>query len=487
MTIAVIHSNDKPAGSHSPITADRLAAQIDAQRQAFRREGPPSAVQRRENLTRLLKAVLSRQHEVAEAISADFGHRSEIETRMAEVFTTIETIRHARKRLGRWMKPKRRAVHFSFLPASARVIKQPLGVIGVISPWNYPFYLAMSPLVGALAAGNRVMIKPSEKTPKTSALLADMLGEIYDDDHVLVVLGDQDVGEAFSRLRFDHLLFTGATSIGRHVMRAAAVNLTPVTLELGGKSPAIIAPDYSMEKAVGSIAFGKMLNAGQTCVAPDYVMVPESGLDSFVANYRQAVARMYPNMAANSDYTAVIDDHQLARLNNHLEDAMEKGAQIIRINPAGEGFDGAVGKMAPALVLQPNENMTVMQEEIFGPVLPILTYRDLDQAIAHVNDHDRPLALYYFDSDRRRIDRVLKETVSGGVCINETILHLAQENLPFGGVGASGMGAYHGEDGFKTFSKTTPVFRQSRLNGAALVRPPYGGFIRFLLKRLIHG
>ncbi len=488
MTIAVLHPNAKRnAATHSPITAERLKALLDAQKQAYREAGAPTAEQRRSNLQKLLRAVLANQDRIADAISQDFGHRSDVETRMAEIFTTVESIRHARRNVKGWMKPERHAVNLAFLPARAKVLKQPLGTVGVISPWNYPFYLAIDPLVGALAAGNRVMIKPSEFTPKTSTLLAEMIEGLFEPEEVVVVQGGQEVGEQFSRLPFDHLLFTGATKIGHHVMRAAAENLTPVTLELGGKSPAIVAPGYAMDRAAGSIVAGKMLNAGQTCIAPDYVLVPESNLDSFVAHARQKMAGMYPNLAANPDYTSVMGDRNYARLRAHLDDAAEKGAQVVTINPAGEGFENSAGKMAPTLVLQPTDGMTVMQEEIFGPILPVLTYRDLGEAIDYVNDHDRPLALYYFDTDSRRINRVLKETVSGGVTVNDTLFHIAQDNLPFGGVGASGMGHYHGRDGFETFTKRKSVFYQSRLNGAGLLRPPYGRLVRTLLKTLIGG
>jgi len=465
----------------TPITAERLGVLLDDQRRAFRKDSFPSAKVRRERLSRLLKALIAREHRIAAAISADFGHRSDFETYLAEIFTSLQTIRHTRRQLGKWMRPSKRSMNLAFRPARAEVRAQPLGVVGIISPWNYPFYLAISPLVGALAAGNRVMIKPSEFTPQTSELLREMIADTFSPEEVTVVTGGSDVGESFARLPLDHLLFTGSTSVGKSVMRAAAENLTPVTLELGGKSPAIIGPGFPMERAVKSIITGKLLNAGQTCIAPDYVMVPDGSLDLFVAHARQTVAAMYPNLAANPDYTSIINARHLGRLQGYLGDAAERGAQVVTINPAGESFDGSIGKMPPALVLQTNDDMAVMQEEIFGPILPVLTYRGLDEAIDYVNDHDRPLALYYFDKDETRVERVLTETTSGGVCINETLMHIALDDLPFGGVGPSGMGHYHGFEGFETFSNTKGVFFQSRINGAGLLRPPYGVIARKIL------
>ena len=482
MTVAYLDAKRKSVSAQRlPLTADRLAALLDDQRQALRRDGFPDARVRRVRLTRLLKALIKRERQIAAAISADFGHRSDFETYLAEIFTSLETIRHTRRHLGKWMRPSRRSMSLAFRPARAEVRYQPLGVVGIISPWNYPFYLAISPLAGALAAGRREMIKPSEFTPQTSELLREMIAETFTPEEVTVVCGGADMGEAFARLKFDHLLFTGSTRIGKSVMQAAAENLTPVTLELGGKSPAIIGPGFAMERAVKSIITGKLLNAGQTCIAPDYVLVPESSLDAFVAHARQVIAAMYPNLAANPDYTAIINSRHLGRLQGYLDDAAEQGAQVVTINPAGESFAAATGKMPPALVLQPSERMTVMQEEIFGPVLPVLTYRDLGEAINYVNDHERPLALYYFDNDRSRINYVLDATTSGGACVNETLMHVALDELPFGGVGPSGMGHYHGFEGFETFSNAKGVFYQSRLNGAGLLRPPYGRIARFVL------
>jgi coniferyl-aldehyde dehydrogenase len=310
-------------------------------------------------------------------------------------------------------------------------------------------------------------------------LLKDLFARIFPEDLVCVVLGEADVGVAFSRLRFDHLLFTGATSVGKHVMRAAAENLTPVTLELGGKSPAIVSRDVPLKDAAERIAFGKTLNAGQTCVAPDYVLVPEDRVGGFVEAYRQAVSGFYPTLADNPDYTAIINDRQLARLNGYISDATSKGALLIPLFDQGQGR-----RMSHSLLLNVSDDMTVMQDEIFGPVLPIVPYTDLDQAFAYINQRPRPLALYYFGYDKREQQRVLHETHSGGVCLNDTLLHVAQDDMPFGGIGASGMGHYHGHEGFLTFSKAKGVLIKQRFNAAKLIYPPYGKAIQKLIQKL---
>jgi coniferyl-aldehyde dehydrogenase len=349
------------------------------------------------------------------------------------------------------------------------VVYQPLGVVGVIVPWNYPLYLAFGPLIGALAAGNRVMIKMSESTPATSQLVKDLLAKVFPEDLVAVVLGEAEVGQAFSRQPFDHLLFTGATSIGKHVMRAAAENLVPVTLELGGKSPAIVSAEVPLDDAAERIAFGKTMNAGQTCVAPDYVLVPQDRVEGFVAAYRAAVQRFYPKLENNADYTAIINERQLGRLKGYISDAEAKGAQLVPLFPGDQGR-----RLAHSLVLNVSDEMKLMQEEIFGPLLPVVPYDTLQQAIAFINQRERPLALYWFGRERRNCTKVLHSTISGGVTINDALWHAAQENLPFGGVGASGTGANHGEHGFLAFSKQKPIYRQARLNGFGLFRPPYG-------------
>jgi coniferyl-aldehyde dehydrogenase len=452
---------------------------------AHRKAGAPTYEKRIEWLDRLETLTLKHKHEWAKAISDDFGNRSTHESLLAEIFIIHGGIKYARDHLREWMEIEPRDTGMVFMPARVELIPQPLGVVGIISPWNYPVQLALAPLVGALAAGNRAMIKPSELVPATSALMKRILGEYFESDEVAVFPGGVEVGAEFGKLPFDHLVFTGSTRVGKIVMRAAAENLTPVTLELGGKSPTIVADDFSLTEAASVIMNGKLLNAGQTCIAPDYVMVPKAKLEPFVGACKEAVAKMYPRLADNGDYTSIVNAQHYDRLQGYVTDAKEKGAKVVECNPAGEKLDPAKRKMLPTLVLSPSEETAVMQEEIFGPVLPVITYEKLDDAIDYVNDHARPLALYYFSHDSESIDRVLENTITGGVSINATMLHIAQDDLPFGGVGPSGMGHYHAKEGFDSFTKKKPVFYQSRLNGAALLRPPYGKVIDFMLGLLI--
>ena len=458
---------------------EELQTLFDAQRAAYAANPMPPAAQRQQWLKALKDLLNTERQALIDAISQDFSHRSADETLLAELMPSLHGIHYASRHLNGWMKPSRRKVGVAFQPASAKVIYQPLGVVGVIVPWNYPLYLAVGPMVGALAAGNRVMLKLSESTPATGLLLKELLARIFPEDLVCVVLGEADVGVAFSRLPFDHLLFTGSTSVGKHVMRAAAENLTPVTLELGGKSPAIVSHDVPLKDAAERIAFGKTLNAGQTCVAPDYVLVPEERVGAFVEAYRSAVRGFYPTLADNPDYTAIINDRQLARLNGYISDATDKGAQLISLFEQGQGR-----RMGHSLLLNVSDNMTVMQDEIFGPLLPVVPYKDLDQAFAYINQRPRPLALYYFGYDKREQNRVLNETHSGGVCLNDTLLHVAQDDMPFGGIGASGMGHYHGHEGFLTFSKAKGVLVKQRFNAAKLIYPPYGKSIQKLIQKL---
>ena len=468
-----------PRPSAEPQNAGPLEALLSRQRAAFRADPMPSAEARIRRLGDLHQLLLDEQQAIVAAISADFGNRSADETLLAEIMPCLHGIAYARKRLRKWMKPSRRAVGLQFQPASAQVVYQPLGVIGVIVPWNYPLFLALGPAIGALSAGNRVMIKMSESTPATSRLLKTLLAKIYPEDLVAVVEGDVEVGIAFSRLPFDHLLFTGATGIGRQVMRAAAENLVPVTLELGGKSPAIISAEAPMEQAAERIAWGKTLNAGQTCIAPDYVLVPQARLQAFLDAYREAVQRFYPTLENNPDYTAVINPRQLARLNDYLSDAEARGATLLPLFPQSQGT-----RLAHTLLLEVNDEMRVMQDEIFGPLLPVIPYGSLDEALDYVNARPRPLALYFFGYDKDEQHRVLAQTHSGGVCLNDTLLHVAQDDLPFGGIGASGMGHYHGYEGFLTFSKAKAVFSKPRFNAARMIYPPYGKAIQKLVYKL---
>jgi coniferyl-aldehyde dehydrogenase len=471
--------------SAKPATAKDLNAVLVRLKDAARIQGAPAYEARIESLEKLERALLKRKDALAQAIARDFGNRCKQETFLADVFLVVAAIRYNKQHLRDWMDPEDRDTSWVFLPASSQVVHQPLGVVGIISPWNYPVQLALAPLVSALSAGNRAMIKPSELVPETAELLRDLVAEAFPEDQVAVVTGGPDVGEAFAKLPFDHLIFTGSTRVGKIVMRAASENLVPVTLELGGKSPAIVGPDFSVRVAAERIMAGKAFNAGQTCIAPDFVILPAASRDAFVEACKAAIAKMFPTIEKNPDYTAIINDKHYARVRGYVDDARTRGATVVELNPAAEPLDPGARKLPPTLVLDPTEEMLCMQEEIFGPVLPVLTYSKVDEAIAYVNAHPRPLALYYFGHDAAAIDRVLAETTSGGVTVNETMMHFAQDDLPFGGVGPSGMGHYHAHEGFLTLSKAKPVFRQSRINATGLLRPPYGKLVDGMLSFLI--
>jgi coniferyl-aldehyde dehydrogenase len=431
-----------------------------------------------------LEALIRDNHDaIVAAISADFGRRPAEETELLEIFPSVSCIRHALKHGRRWMRPRRHWAGFWFLPARTEILPQPLGVVGIIVPWNYPLYLAIGPLIDALAAGNRVLMKMSEYTPRFSALFAELVAKHFPAGEVAVINGDAGVARTFAALPFDHLLFTGSTAVGREVMRAAAANLTPVTLELGGKSPAIIGPHARFEHAVERIMVGKLLNAGQTCIAPDYVLLPRERVPAFIDAARAIVATLYPQLASNTQYASIASDRHYARLTSLRDAAVASGATAhaladVPTNPATRVFP-------PTLLSGVDEPMRVMQEEIFGPLLPLVAYATLDDALAYVAAHPHPLALYVFDDDRTTVDTTLARTLAGGVSVNDTILHIAQHHLPFGGVGASGMGAYHGEDGFRTFSRMKPVFRQARWNATGALNPPYGNTFRRMIKILL--
>lgn len=448
----------------------------------------PDYQQRHDDLRRLRSTFHARLDQMTAAVSADFGQRSTHESLLADGVTVLAEIDHMLANLRRWMRPQRRHVGWRLWPARAEVRHVPLGVVGVISPWNYPVSLALAPLATAIAAGNHVYLKPSEHTPRTSEFLRQLLADVFPPERVAVALGGAEVGAAFSALPFNHLLFTGSTAIGRKVMAAAAANLTPVTLELGGKSPAVISGDAPMATTVSRIATGKLLNAGQTCIAPDYVLVPRSRRDEFVQALRAEIARRYRDIEAGTDYTHVIDEARYRRLRGYLDDAKARGLEVVAlVDLKDEARAESLQLLPPTLVIEPGDDAKVMQEEIFGPILPIKSYRDFDEAIAYINAHERPLALYHFTGSRADTERLLASTVAGGVCINETLLHFACSNLPFGGVGASGMGHYHGHDGFVTFSKAMPVLRQVRWTLSDRLKPPYHGLparIIGLLRRL---
>ena len=458
MTIA----SDTHAADLAP-TLQRLRAAWQADK--------PGYAQRRADLERLREALKRRLEEMADAIAADFGHRSKDESRIADGMTVLNDIDHLLRHLRGWMRPRRVGVGWRFWPARAEIRPQPLGVVGVIAPWNYPVNLALIPLATAIAAGNHVFLKPSEHTPRSSEFLRSLLAEVFPADRVAVATGGAEIGAAFAALPFDHLVFTGSTAVGRKVMAAAAPNLTPLTLELGGKSPAIIGEDYPVEKAATRLATGKWFNGGQTCIAPDYVLVPAGKRDALVQALRAEVQARYGHDLSNlDDYTRIVNDGQYARLQGYLADAAARGVEVLTL--AGQA-DPAQRLLPPTLLLDPPDASAVMQEEIFGPLLPIKGYRTLEEAIAFVNARDRPLALYPFSNDRAIVDRILQETLAGGVSVNDTLFHFAVGDLPFGGVGASGMGAYHGRAGFDAMTKQLPVFRQARLTGGDLLKPPY--------------
>lgn len=466
------------------VTEEALATLLEVQRTAFSADRHPAAAVRRDRLQRIARIVTDHEAAIVAAIDADFGHRSSHETRLAELYFVVAEVRHALRSLHRWMKPRRVATPWHLLPASAFILREPLGVVGVISPWNYPVQLALAPVVAALAAGNRVMLKPSELTPKTSALLAALVAEHFQRDEFAVVQGGAATGQAFAALPFDHLFFTGSTAVGRQVALAAAANLTPVTLELGGKSPAIFDVDADFDAAVPRLIVGKLLNAGQTCIAPDYALVPAHRIDTFVDAAQAAVRRLYPDTMANPDYTSIVDARHRARLSAMIDDAQRRGARIVSLAVSSGANGPATGRLAPTLVVGATDDMSIMHDEIFGPVLPVQTYTTPEEALAAVNRRPHPLALYWFGRDRARRDRVLRETRAGGVTVNDTLLHFAHEGLPFGGVGASGSGRYHGAFGFDTFSNQKPVFVQSRLAPTWLLSPPYGRMFERVLALL---
>lgn len=456
---------------------------LQNQRSAWHAQVPDYA-QRMDDLARLRASFKSRLEDFARVVNDDFGGRPRAETLLADGMPVLNEIDHARRHLKRWMKSRRVATNAVFLPARCEIIPKPLGVVGVISPWNYPVNLALVPLVDALAAGNHVLLKPPEHTPRTSALLAELIADVFPPECVAVVQGGADVAAEFSALPFDHLLFTGSTAVGAKVLAAAAPNLTPVTLELGGKSPAIVAPGCINARNVARIAAGKFLNAGQTCVAADYVLVHERERESLVAHLRDYVAEHYPSLRAGGDLASIVNPAQHARLQAWLEEARTADARVITLPDEG-AHDPARCMLAPTLVLDAPQSITLMCEEIFGPVLPIVTYRDFDEAIEYVNARPRPLALYVFDDDRRRIRRVLEACPAGSAAVNDTVLQFVQSRLPIGGVGPSGMGVYHGHAGFLTFSKQMPVFRQARWSASGWLRPPYGKRTERLLRWLV--
>ena len=453
------------------------------QRQAFAQDPMPALEERKQHLKTLKTLLLQNRDRIAQAISMDFTARSTDETLLAEMMPCITHIDFVLKRLGRWMKPSARPVGLQFLPARAKVVYQPLGVVGIMVPFNYPLNLAIEPLIAALAAGNRAMIKMSENTPHFSEQLREILCKGFDEIRIAVITGDVDVAKAFSELPFDHLLFTGSIPVGKHVMHAAADNLTPVTLELGGKSPVIIADDIPLDDIIDRIVFAKSLNAGQTCVAPDYVLIPRAKMRPFLDAFKTMFKQMYPAINGNPDYTSVINQRNYQRLQDWLLDAEKKGAHIEKVTE--EIIDDGTYRMAPLLVTDVRDDMKIMQEELFGPILPVLPYDSIEEALAFVISRPRPLALYLFTYDRALQERVMTRTHAGSMAINEALIQVGVDALPFGGIGPSGMGQYHGHEGFLTMSKAKPVLIKHRLNSMKFMYPPYGRTIQQWILRFL--
>jgi coniferyl-aldehyde dehydrogenase len=467
---------------------EAMEALLARQRAAFMAELPVTAAARKDRLKRAIDLVLTHKDRFVKSLSDDFGHRSAEQTLVTDIMASVKPLKHALKHVDAWMKPEKRKLDFplGLLGARAHVEYQPKGVVGVISPWNFPVNLTFAPLANIFAAGNRAMVKPSEFTPITSELMDELARTYFDETELAFVIGGPEVGKAFAGLPFDHLIFTGATPIARHILHAAADNLVPTTLELGGKSPVIISKSADIAAATERVAMGKMMNAGQICLAPDYVLVPKDAEHKVIAGLQTAVAKMYPTLLANDDYTSVVNGRHRDRLQGLLDDARAKGAEVITVNPADEDFANTnSNKMPLSIVRNVSDDMRVMQEEIFGPILPVKAVESTEEAIGYVNSKDRPLGLYYFGSDEGEERTVLDRTISGGVTVNDVIFHVSAEDLPFGGIGPSGMGNYHGHDGFKTFSHAKSVYKQPKLDLAGLAgfKPPYGKETHALLVR----
>ncbi|MDX7988060.1 coniferyl aldehyde dehydrogenase [Xenorhabdus sp. 12] len=457
---------------------------FDALRQAWE-QNRPDENQRRKDLLCLRANFKASLDEMMEAISRDFGHRSNHESMLAEAITVLAEIDFYLRYLKKWIKPQRRKAGWKLWPATAEIRYVPLGVVGIMAPWNYPVNLTLTPLIAAIAAGNHVFIKPSEHTPHANAYLEKLLGKVFPENRVCIVQGGSDIAAAFSALPFDHLFFTGSKANGKKVMAAAAQNLTPVTLELGGKSPVLIAPDADLKKAAARIITGKLFNSGQTCIAPDYVLLPESVIESFVAEMKEQVSQRYTQSASFSDYTHIINNNQYQRITELLEDAIRRGHQVIALMPFVDPKQALEqGFFIPSLILNPEDDSAIMQEEIFGPLLPIKTYRTYDEAINYIVRRDRPLAFYCFSKNNEHIEAALSRVIAGSICINDTLYQFACTELPFGGVGQSGMGGYHGYEGFKTFSKAMPILRKYNPALTDKLRPPYGKLANIIIRFL---
>ncbi|MCR9105236.1 MAG: coniferyl aldehyde dehydrogenase [Gammaproteobacteria bacterium] len=472
---------------------EQMQATLQMQRDAYLKEGIVTAETRIDRMQRAVDAMIKHQDRAVEALNSDFSCRPREITLLTDLGAGIAPMKHAIKHVRKWMKPVKRPTTFPFnlIGGRSRIEYQPLGVVGVIAPWNFPINMVFAPLAQVLAAGNRAMIKPSEFTPATSEVISDMITEAFAPEEISVFTGGAEVGQAFSSLPFDHMIFTGATSIARHILTAAAKNLVPVTLELGGKSPVVVSRSADIEKTLSRIMMGKTMNAGQICLAPDYLLVPEEKLHEVIAAAQSAVEEMFPTLLNNPQYTSVINERHFQRLNGYLAEAAERGQKIIPINPANEDFDNQQGtyKIPPTLIPEPAEDLKMLEEELFGPLLPIRTYKNFDETIDYINSKPRPLAAYYFGEDKTEEEALTRRTTSGGMCINDVVMHVAQEELPFGGVGPSGMGSYHGYEGFKTFSHAKSIYSQSRLDVAKLggLKPPFGKSTESTIKMQLKG
>lgn len=474
----------------SDIVRKKLLLALEQQKESFRAKGEVKYRARISRLDRAIGLLIGHQDKWIEALNADFGHRSPHQSLLTDIVGALTPLKFARANLAKWMRPQTRSLDFalSLFGAKGHIEHTPLGAVGLISPWNFPVQLTFGPLAGILAAGNRVMIKPSEYTPATSELMRDLISTVFDPTEIAVIPGDHVVGSIFSSLPFDHLMFTGSSATARHVMRAAAENLVPVTLELGGKSPVVIDRGAPLGLSAKRIMLGKLLNGGQICLAPDYLWIPYGQTDKFIEAAHIAVKQMFPTLLANPDYTSIINEQHYYRLHNYLQDAHDKGAEVITLNPADEDFSNQPHyKMVPTLILNAKDNMEVMQQEIFGPILPIKEYDQIDDVIEYINAHDKPLALYYFGDNATERRTLINNTSSGTVAINDVVTHFTQENLPFGGIGSSGMGVYKGYEGFLNFSHKRSVFKQARLDVAKIgnVSPPWGIKTATMLKRMI--
>ena len=461
-------------------TEEKMLELLRLQRESYLAEGEVSAETRIDRLDRTIDVLVANAERISDAMNSDFGCRPRQVNLMTDVTGSLENLKHAKKHLRKWMKAEKRPSMFplGLLGGRSSIQYQPKGVVGVIAPWNFPLGMVFEPLAGVIAAGNRAMIKPSEFTPATSALIEEMVSKTFDPEEIAVVTGGPEVGQAFSSLAFDHMVFTGATSVARHIMAAASKNLVPVTLELGGKSPTIISETADLREAIERTMVGKMLNAGQVCIAPDYVMLPEGKINEAVAIAKDVIAEMYPTLLENEQYTAMLNNRHFQRMQKNIDDATERGAEVVAINPANEDFSvNPTQKIPPTLILNPDDEALCMQDEIFGPLLPLKTYSKFEDAIAYINARPRPLAAYYFGKDGAEEHRFLTGTTSGGACVNDVMFHMLQKDLPFGGVGPSGMGSYHGIEGFKAFSHAKSVYKQPGkipVTKLAGFMPPYG-------------